>query len=96
MIPWKTQIASRGLVSEMREERELGSQRSALIARAFLGCTALEGIGGTMMSVRIRLYCGSRRRRSARSWPMKPAAPVMRMLGMMRMRGMKVDDSVEK
>ena len=35
------------------------------------------------MSVRMRLCCGSERRRSARSWPMKPAAPVINMLGIL-------------
>jgi hypothetical protein len=28
----------------------------------------------------MRLYCASERRRSARSWPMKPAAPVIKIL----------------
>lgn len=68
----------------MRVCSEEASQRSAWIARAFWGCAALGGIGGVMMSVRMRVYCGSRRRRSARSWPMKPAAPVMRMVGILK------------
>jgi hypothetical protein len=29
----------------------------------------------------MRWFCGSWRRRAARSWPMNPAAPVMRILG---------------
>lgn len=67
----------------MRLESEVGSQRSAWIDLAFLGCFAFAGIGGRMMSVRMRLYCGSESRRSARSWPMKPAAPVIRILGIL-------------
>lgn len=65
----------------MRFESEVGSQRSAWIDLAFWECLAFEGTGGRIMSVRIRLYCGSERRRSVRSWPMKPAAPVINMLG---------------
>jgi len=65
----------------MRFESEVGSQRSAWIDWAFLECLAFEGTGGRIMSVRMRLYCGSERRRSARSWPIKPAAPVINMLG---------------
>jgi len=65
----------------MRFESEAGSQRSAWMDLAFWECLAFEGTGGRIMSVRMRLYCGSERRRSARSWPMKPAAPVINMLG---------------
>ena len=79
MMPWKMYIASRGREVLMRFERDVASQRSAFIVFAFWGFLALWGIGGGMTSVRMRLYCGSERRRSARSWPMKPAPPVMRM-----------------
>jgi len=65
----------------MRFSREEGSQRSAWMAFAFWGCADFGGMGGDMMSVRMRVFCGERRRRSARSWPMKPAAPVMRIRG---------------
>lgn len=43
----------------------------------------MVGVGGRIISVRMRLYCGSERRRSARSWPMKPAAPVIKMFGIL-------------
>lgn len=65
----------------MRFESEVGSQRSAWIDLAFWECLAFDGTGGRIMSVRMRLYCGSERRCSARSWPMKPAAPVINILG---------------
>ena len=55
------------------------SLRSALMLFALLGCLAFGGMGGSIMSLRIILYCGSDSRRSASSCPMKPAAPVMRM-----------------
>ncbi len=67
----------------MRSESDVGSQRSAWIDLAFCECFAFVGTGGSTMSVRMRLYCGSERRRSARSWPMKPAAPVINMLGIL-------------
>ena len=65
----------------IRLEREAGSQRSAWMDLAFLECFAFGGIGGRIMSVRMRLYWGSESRRSARSWPMKPAPPVIKTLG---------------
>lgn len=34
-----------------------------------------------MMSVRMSWWVPLERRRAARSWPMKPAAPVMRIFG---------------
>ena len=67
----------------MRFESDVGSQRSAWIDLAFCECLAFEGTGGRIMSVRMRLCCGSERRRSTRSWPMKPAAPVINMLGIL-------------
>ena len=51
------------------------------MAFAFLGCVALEGMGGVTISVSMSSYWASRSKRSASSWPMNPAAPVMRTLG---------------
>ncbi len=79
-MPWKRKAASRGRAGVMTRAREEGIVRlhSMDVAFAELGD---EGIGGGVMSVRMRWFCGSWRRRAARSWPMNPAAPVMRILG---------------
>lgn len=67
----------------MRLFRESASQRSALTVLAFEGFFDFGGTEGSKISVRMSLYWGSERRRSARSWPMKPPAPVMRMFGIL-------------
>lgn len=55
------------------------ARRSAVIGCALLGYLTPFGIGGLITSVRVRVYEGSLRSSLAMSWPMKPAAPVMRM-----------------
>lgn len=54
------------------------ARRSAVTGCALLGYLEPFGIGGSITSVRVRVWEGSLRRSLARSWPMKPAAPVMR------------------
>lgn len=73
--------ASRGAEEEKSNVRDEGSHRSALMVMALDGFKDLSGMGGKITSVRISWYWGSESRRSARSWPINPAAPVMRTLG---------------
>lgn len=68
----------------MSEDREDASQRSAFMVLTLDGCAMPAGMGGSKISVRITEYDGSFRRRAANSWPMKPAAPVMRIFGIAR------------
>ena len=58
-----------------------GLLRSADWLVTFWGWSVWRGIGGLMMSVRMSLLEGSDNKTEASCWPMNPAAPVMRMLG---------------
>jgi len=74
MMPWKTKTASNFLgMTSLAEE-----QRSDFRGFAFCGCLTPAGIGGSMTSMRMTVCNGSSRSCFARIWPMKPAAPVMR------------------
>lgn len=84
MMPWKIKSVSTFPALDRRLESDSASQRSAWILVAFWG-NLVCGMGGFIMSVRIRRFweavSWSFRRCVARSWPMKPEAPVMRMVG---------------
>lgn len=90
MMPWKMNMVSTVPAEERREERESALQRSAWIHCVFWGWGE-GGAEGVMISVRMSLFSGAVgwlvRRCVARSCPMKPEAPVMRIVGMVTTNG---------
>ena len=76
-MPWKRKEALR--VLGMRDETDVGLERSAAIHVAFWGLREPGGMGGAKTSVRRRVWEGLERSSLARIWPMNPPAPVIRM-----------------
>lgn len=82
IMPWKIKTVSMRPAASSSEASDGGSQRSAFIHFAFPGKAAFGLRVGSNISVRMTLFFEDESKSVARILPMKPPAPVMRIVGM--------------